>query len=99
MAHDHYQAHVQRQDGVFDAGNAYVLDQIAGRANNKQIAYADIKYHFYWNAGIGATHHNCKRGLAGGNFRAAKGGLIGSFRGFVGIAGVAFLQAGEGLIW
>jgi hypothetical protein len=77
VAHHHDEFGVEVLDGVFDAAEYGVVNDVAGYADGEEIAEAFIEDEFGRNARIGARQDYGERVLAGFEFVAAGGGFIG----------------------
>lgn len=98
VAENDDQVGVKVFDGVFDTADSLVGDDVAGDADDEEIADALIEEEFGGNPGIGTTEDDGERVLTFGDFGSTDGGLIGVGERVFDVALVPFNQALESLV-
>lgn len=98
MTDDDDEADVEVFDGVFDGADDVVVEDVAGIADDEKITEALVEIELGGDAGVGAGEDDGDRGLALGEFGAARRGLVGAHDLAGSEAAVALDEAGQRFI-
>ena len=99
MAQDDDQPRAEVVDGIFNAPQAMVVDQVAGRADHKQIADVLVKNQFRRGPRVGTTDDDRKRVLALGRLDPPGGRRLALAHRVGHKTCIARFEPGEGGIW
>lgn len=98
VTNDQNQRDVEVLDGVFDAAENVVVENVAGVANDEQVTDALVEIHFRCDARIGTGEHDRERRLGFRLLDATRRCLIGVNGLAGGKAGIALHYLGKSLI-